>query len=196
MAVLTLDQKKAFDRVEWEFLFCTLECMGFGPSFCKWVQTLYAGVQSSVIVNGHLSGFFNLQRGVRQGCPLSPLLHVLVAETLAATLKACPRIKGLSLPAPLPSPSFLSQYADDTSNLVTTDDSILTVFEVFDRYELGSGATLNLKKCKGYCGWVHGGTACLVLLTSVGHLLNFVVLVPFGARVICLMTTGIPGFNR
>ena len=152
LAILTLDQEKAFDRVEWEFLFCILERMGFGPSFCKWVQTLYTGVQSSVIVNGFLSKFFNLHRGVRQGCPLSPLLYVLVAETLAAALKACPRIKGLSLPAPLPSPSFLSQYADDTSILVTTDDSILAVFEVFDRYELGSGARLNLKKCKGL--WV------------------------------------------
>ena len=152
LAVLTLDQEKAFDQVEWEFLFCTLERLGFGPSFCKWVQTLYSGVQSSVIVNGYLSEFFNLQRGVCQGCPLSPLLYVLVAETLTATLKACPRIKGLSLPAPLSPPSFLSQYADDTSILVTTDDSILAVFDVFDRYELGSGARLNLKKCKGL--WV------------------------------------------
>ena len=144
LAVLTLDQEKAFDCVDWNFLFCTLERLGFGPSFCKWVQTLYSGVQSSVIVNGHLSEFFGLQRGVRQGCPLSPLLYVLVAETLAATLKACPRIKGLSLPAPLHSPSFLSQYADDTSILVTSDDSIVAVFEVFDRYELGSGARLVL----------------------------------------------------
>ena len=54
----------------------------------------------------------------------------------------------------MPSPSFLSQYADDTSILVTTDDSILAVFEVFDRYELGSGACLNLKTCKGL--WVGG----------------------------------------
>lgn len=73
LAVVTLDQEKVFDRVEWEFLFCTLERLGFGPSFCKWVQTLYTGVQSSVIVNGYLSEFFNLQRGLHQGCPLSPL---------------------------------------------------------------------------------------------------------------------------
>ena len=149
LAVLTLDQEKAFDRVEWEFLFCILEHMGFGPSLCKWVQTLYSGVQSSVIVNGYLFEFFCLQRGVHQGCPLSPLLYVLVAETLAATLKACPQIRGLRLLAPLQPPSFLSQYADDTSILVTTDDSILAVF---DRYELGAGARLNLKKCKGL--WV------------------------------------------
>jgi len=116
------------------------------------VHTLYTGVQSSVIVYGFLSEFFNLHRVVRQGCTLSPLLYVLVAETLAAALKACPQIKGLSLPTPLSSPTFLSQYADDTSILVTTDDSILAVFEVFDRYELGSGARLDLKKCKGL--WV------------------------------------------
>ena len=65
----------------------------------------------------------------------------------------------MSLSAPLSSPSFLSQYADDTSILVTTDDSILAVLEVFDRYELGSGARLNLKKCKGL--WVGAWQNCV-----------------------------------
>ena len=192
LAVLTLDQEKAFDRVEWGFLFCFLERMGFGPSFCKWVQILYTGVQSSVIVNGHLSEFFNLHRGVRQGFPLSPLLYVLVAEVLAASLKACPRIKGLSLPAPMSSPSFLSQYADDTSILVTTDDSILAVFEVFDRYELGSGARLNLKKCKGL--WVGAWLNRAAGPVDIGALLlSFAVSVPFLVQVICPMKTGVPG---
>ena len=95
LAVLTLDQEKVpwFDRVDWTSLFSTLERMGFGPSFCRWVQTLCSGVQSSVIANGHLSEFFQLHRGVRQGCPLSPLLYVLFAETLCVTLKACPRMR-------------------------------------------------------------------------------------------------------
>lgn len=101
----------------------------------------------SEFVNGHLSEFFNLDRGVLQGCPLSPLLYVLIAETLSATLKACPRIWGLTLQSPLASPCFLSQYADDMSIPVTTDDSILAVFEVYDTYELGSGAHLNRSKC-------------------------------------------------
>lgn len=73
VAILSLDQEKAFDRVDWGFMFATLKKMGFGPSFINWVNLLYTNVQSAVKVNGYLSSFFSLSRGVRQGCPLSPL---------------------------------------------------------------------------------------------------------------------------
>ena len=73
-AILSLDQEKAFDRVDWSFKLATLSKMGFGPSFLHWVHFFYTGVQSCVNVNG----FFVLSRGVRQGCLPSPLLYVLV----------------------------------------------------------------------------------------------------------------------
>ena len=98
LAILSLDQEKAFDRVEWSFLLATLERMGFGPSFIQWVKTFYTGIQSAVIVNGYISEFFSLSRGVRQGCPLSPLLYVLIAEVLACNIRACPAIRGPTLP--------------------------------------------------------------------------------------------------
>lgn len=82
MAILSLDQEKAFDRVNWDLMHATLRGMGFGTSFLKWVDLFYTGVQSSVNVNGYLSHFFSLSRGIRQGCPPSPLLYVLVAEVL------------------------------------------------------------------------------------------------------------------
>jgi len=149
VAILSLDQEKAFDRVDWDFMLRTLRCMGFGVSFCRWVKLFYTDVQSAVIVNGYLSSFFSLSRGVRQGCPLSPLLYVLVAEVLAAGIRANPRIKGLSLPgAPRPL-SPLSQYADDTSLVVSSDDSIAAVFDTYSLYERGSGSKLNLAKSKG-----------------------------------------------
>ena len=83
VAFLSVDQEKAFDRVDWDFMRATLRHMGFSPSFIGWVNLFYSGVQSAVNVNGHISDFFALSSGVRQGCPLSPLLYVLVAEVLA-----------------------------------------------------------------------------------------------------------------
>ena len=86
VAIISLDQEKAFDRMDWRFMRATLSEMGFGSSFIRWVDLFYTGVQSAVIVNGYLSGFFSLSRGVRQGCPLSPLLYVLVSEVLAVNI--------------------------------------------------------------------------------------------------------------
>ena len=109
----------------------------------------YNGSRSAVNVNGHISSFFSLSRGVRQGCPLSPLLYVLVAEVLACNIRCHADISGLTLPGssvPLPP---LSQYAEDTSIIVTSDRAILATFEVYDLYQQGSGAKLNLSKCKG-----------------------------------------------
>ena len=42
VAILSLDQEKAFDRVDWQFLFSTLSAMGFGHTFISWVKLLYS----------------------------------------------------------------------------------------------------------------------------------------------------------
>ena len=101
-AVLSLDQEKAFDRVDWDFMRSTLSTMGFGPSFISWVNLFYNRVQSAVNVNDHLSPFFYLTRGVRQGCPLSLLLYVPVSEVLAVNIRCNPAIAGLALPGGSP----------------------------------------------------------------------------------------------
>ena len=108
VAILSLDQEKAFDRVDWGFMFARLCKMGFGVSFLEWVKLFYTGVQSAVNVNGYLSSFFSLSHGVRQACRLSPLLYVLVAEALAVKVRANPGIKGLALPGRSQAVSHLS----------------------------------------------------------------------------------------
>ena len=69
----------------------TLGRMGFKYSFLRWLSLFYTQAQSAVIVNGHISPFFSLSRGVRRGCPLTPLLYVLVAETLGVNIRCNPR---------------------------------------------------------------------------------------------------------
>lgn len=149
VAILSLDQEKAFDRVDWDFLLSVLSRMGFGASFISWVRLLYTDVRSSVLVNGYTSCSFKPSRGVRQGCPLSPLLYILTMEVLAVGIRAHPDITGLVLPgSPSPLP-VLSLYADDTSVISTSDAATAAVFETYERFEKGTGSKLNMGKCGG-----------------------------------------------
>ena len=127
----------------------TLGRMGFKYSFLRWVSLFYTQVQSAVIVNGDISPFFSQSRGVRQGCPLSPLLYVLVAETLAVNIWCNPRIPCLCLPGVPLVVSPVHQYADDTTLLLSTDDSIKAVFDIYSLFEKASGSRLNKSKSKG-----------------------------------------------
>ena len=149
LAILSLDQERAFDLVDWGFMRQTLRRMGFKYSFLRWVSLFYTQVQSAVIVNGHISPFFSLSRGVRQGCPLSPLLYVLVAETLAVNIRCNPRIHGLCLPGVPLVVSPVHQYADDTTLILSTGDSIKAVFDIYSLFEKASGSRINQSKSKG-----------------------------------------------
>ena len=91
-------------------------------------------------MNGYLTHFFRLSLGVRQGCPLSPLLYVLHAEVLACSFRANPRIRRLLLPGASSPLSVVSQYADDTSLVVTTTDAIKAVFDTYAVFAAGSGS--------------------------------------------------------
>ena len=164
VAILSLDQEKAFDRVDSGLLRSALGRMGFGPFFISWTDIFYPWVQSAVEVNGYITPFFGLSRSVRQGCPISPLLYVLyaLAEVLACKIRANPAIVGLSLPgAPIPL-AVIFQYADDTSVIVTSDAAIGATFATYSLFERGSVSKLNLGKCKGLSGWV-GGVGVIIL---------------------------------
>ena len=95
--LVTLDQMKAFDRVHHDFLMRVLGKFGFSPSFCRWVSIFYSNVFSRIICNGKLSAPVFLEKGVRKGCPFSPLLYVLTSEVLANQIRKNPAIEGFSL---------------------------------------------------------------------------------------------------
>ena len=70
--LLQVDFEKAFDTVEHDFLFKTLECMGFGEYLIKLVKVAFHGCMSYVNVNGYLSSPIYISRGLHQGSPLFP----------------------------------------------------------------------------------------------------------------------------
>lgn len=97
LCFLFLDIKKAFDTVLWPYLSYVLQCWGFGPHFLSWISSLYDKPKAYVKYAGYKSTTFDICRGTRQGCPLSPLIFALLIEPLAQSIRSDPSIKGLEL---------------------------------------------------------------------------------------------------
>ena len=93
--LLFIDFEKAFDTLEWKFLEKTLRFYNFGDSLITWIKLLYTDISSSIQNNGWSSEFFQLNRGVRQGCPLSPYLFILCVEILGNAIRNSDQIKGI-----------------------------------------------------------------------------------------------------
>ena len=144
--LVSLDQEKAFDRVDRSFLMDLLRRFGFGPNFCEWVSTFYDGAYTQVILNGWLTEKVPLHRGVRQGDPLSPLLYVLCVEALACQIRNCHEIRGFLLPGAKGKQAKVRQYADDTTAILKDFRSLCKLFDLISIYEKGSGAKLNKSK--------------------------------------------------
>jgi hypothetical protein len=85
--ILKLDLKKAYDCVNWDFLRLILVQTGFSLSSTNWIMSCVVSSSFVVLINGETSPFFQSERGLRQGCPLSPLLFILVMESISLLLK-------------------------------------------------------------------------------------------------------------
>ena len=142
--VLSLDSQKAFDRVEYDYLFCTLERFGFGAKFISYIKTLYSSPMAAVRTNSNISSSFRLQRGTRQGCPISPLLFAIAAEPLAIALRQSNEIRGIDRGG---REHKLSFYADDL--LLYISDPLVSlpkVLELLGKFGNISGYKTNLDK--------------------------------------------------
>ena len=110
----------------------------------KNLQTLYCDIESGVMNNGWMSECFKIERGVRQGCPLSPYLFVLSVEVLASAIRSDQHIKGISVNQ---KEIKLSQYADDTTLILDgSKDALETSLDVIGKFSKISGLRLNNKK--------------------------------------------------
>jgi hypothetical protein len=138
-----LDFEKAFDTIRWEVIYEALKIFNFGPKFIEWVRTIYNGSEACVTNNGFSSPFFNLERGVRQGCPLSAYLFITVVELLAHKIRTDNSIKGIKIGT---TEIKLVQMADDTTTFVEDTNSLENMFKILKKFEDYAGLKLNKTK--------------------------------------------------
>ena len=145
-ALIFLDQEKAFDRVEHDFLFKTMSAFGIGNTFIDWLRVIYNNAFTTIKVNGYHTNPIPLTRGLRQGCPLSPALYVLVVEIFALQLRANPNIVGFRIGG---EKIVSAHYADDATIVIKQNQCFKEVIKEIEDYEQGSGAKVNHGKTKG-----------------------------------------------
>jgi len=143
--IFSADFEKAFDTIRQDFIIRVLEYFGFGDNFIAWIKLLYNDTFSQIINNGHISSAFPLNRGVRQGCPISPYLFVLAVELLAIKVKNNMEIKGLRTYG---LETKILQFADDSNfPLVPKLDSLYALVKDLEDFALLSGLMPNFDKC-------------------------------------------------
>ena len=139
--LLLLDQQKAFDRVNHQFLQIVLEKMNFDHRFIRIISSLFATHRAHIVDKGRISSPFRVERGVRQGDPLSPLLYVLAINPLIHSINL--NIRGI----PVKNFHFkISAYADDLSIGIGSVSDWANLNETLKKYEEASNASINKSK--------------------------------------------------
>ncbi|XP_042497584.1 uncharacterized protein LOC122076339 [Macadamia integrifolia] len=152
---LKLDVQKAYDSLSWEFLFATLKKFGFSPNWINKIHQMLLSTRISILLNGGPVGFFGVERGLRQGDPISPILFILAEEVLCRGLKNLileRKMKALPGPRGAITPSHLL-FADDIFIFMNGSARYMKhLHEFLFKYQSFSGQKINLEKSKIFFG--------------------------------------------
>ena len=142
--------KKAYDRVEWDFLLSCLQQLGFHDRWIQWIKECISTVSYSIIVNNEPTGFFRPTRGLRQGDPLSPYLFIICMNVLAS------RLHEQSLTSKSGIGAKIAPSAPRIPCLLFADDSLIfckasylacqKLKEILDHFCVQSGQLINFHK--------------------------------------------------
>jgi hypothetical protein len=153
--ILKIDLKKAFDSIDWAFLRLILHSVGFGIKFTDWIMACVTSANFAVLINGEATNFFKSERGLRQGCPLSPYLFILLMDSLSLLLAKSiseHRISGIKVSRFIKMVHLM--FVDDILIMSKADlPEWLAIMEVLQLFCSATGLSINpLKSTIHYWG--------------------------------------------
>lgn len=138
-----------YDRVEWSYLKAIMAKMGFYSVWINWIIQCVTNFSYAFNVNGEKKGFIKLQRGIRQGDPLSPYFFLLCAEGFSNLLYQVANSRKITR-------MEISSRGPALSHLFFTDNSLVfckasvqeakELKNILAIYETISGQQINLDK--------------------------------------------------
>jgi len=147
---LKLDMEKAYDRVEWDFLFRTLHLFGFHPKWIDLIKACISSVSYSIVVNDEVCGFFSPSRGIRQGDPSFPYLFIICMEVLTRALRKAMGNKKCGIEVKLSLRAFKIPcllFADDSLLFCRTNlESCQQLSSIMNKFCQSSGQLINFYK--------------------------------------------------
>lgn len=142
--IIALDQEKAYDKIDHEYLWEILKEYDIPDKFIETVKTLYKKAKTVVQLNGIRTRPFNVKRGVRQGDPMSCLLYNLAIEPLAIMLRKSD-LKGMKFKGE-EEKLITTLFADDTLVYLNRKDDISKLYKILETFCTASTAKFNKEK--------------------------------------------------
>uniref|UniRef100_A0A670IGH0 Reverse transcriptase domain-containing protein n=2 Tax=Podarcis muralis TaxID=64176 RepID=A0A670IGH0_PODMU len=144
--LIFVDAEKAFDNISWSFMIKNLQGMGVGQGFENGIAAIYSEQKAKLIVNNVITEELKIEKGTRQGCPISPLLFISVLEVLLNMIRDDQQVKGVQVGA---KHYKLRAFADDlVLTLQEPNTSTKKVLEIIQQFGQVAGFKLNKQKTK------------------------------------------------
>ena len=142
--LISFDFEKAFDRVEWSVLFHIMKHFGFCEEYIDMIQSMFKGIESCTVNCGYASEYISISRSLRQGCPISANLFLLIVEVLGQKIRQNVELQGI----------FINnvhkkhaQYVDDLWTLIkATQKNLDTLMQIMDNFNDATGFKINYDK--------------------------------------------------
>ncbi|CAI5481266.1 unnamed protein product [Closterium sp. Yama58-4] len=141
--LLLVDFQKAYDSVSRDYLFTTLGNVGFSEKFTRWVKGLHDGAATRVLLNGWIGERVEMDKGVRQGCPLAPYLFLCAVEPFCQEIER--RKLGVRKRGVKGSLDYIG-YADDTTLVLKGKEQVVVAEKLLGEFAEISGLKVNRDK--------------------------------------------------